>query len=77
MQYLSRVAPEGGRATAQGDVATIMGLGGAAALWISGVLYGRYGSLAYAAMMVAALMGGLVIALAARLDRAGQTKSGA
>jgi PPP family 3-phenylpropionic acid transporter len=77
MQYLARVAPEGGRATAQGDVATIMGLGGAAALWISGILYGRYGSLAYAAMAAAAFAGGLVIWLAARLVRAAETKSGA
>jgi MFS transporter, PPP family, 3-phenylpropionic acid transporter len=77
MQYLARVAPEGGRATAQGDVATVMGLGGAGALWVSGLLYGGYGSLAYAAMAMAALAGGLVIVFAARLNRAGETKSGA
>ncbi len=77
MQYLARVAPEGGRATAQGDVATVMGLASAGALWISGMLYGRYGSLAYAAMAAAALAGGLVIVLAARLNRAAETKSGA
>jgi PPP family 3-phenylpropionic acid transporter len=69
MAYLARVAPEGGRATAQGDVATIMGLGGASALWLSGLLYGRYGAASYAAMAVIALAGGLALLLAARLDR--------
>ena len=69
MAYLARVAPEGGRATAQGDVATIMGLGGASALWLSGLLYGRYGAAAYVAMAAIALAGGLALLLAARLDR--------
>lgn len=70
MQYLARVAPEGGRATAQGDVATVMGLVGAGALWLSGLLYGRSGSLAYAAMALAAAAGGAIVLLTVRGGRA-------
>lgn len=70
MQYLARVAPEGGRATAQGDVATVMGLVGAGALWLSGLLYGGSGGLAYAAMALAAAAGGAIVLMAARGGRA-------
>jgi MFS transporter, PPP family, 3-phenylpropionic acid transporter len=65
MQFLSRAAPPGGRATAQGDVATANSLMMACASALSGVLYGIGGSLAYVAMALFAAAGA-ACALAAR-----------
>jgi PPP family 3-phenylpropionic acid transporter len=65
MQYLGRAAPPGGRASAQGDVATANSVMMACASALSGVLYGMGGSFAYAAMALFAAAGA-VCALAAR-----------
>jgi PPP family 3-phenylpropionic acid transporter len=65
MQFLSRNAPAGGRATAQGDVATANSVMMACASALSGVLYGIGGSFAYVAMALFAAAGA-ACALAAR-----------
>src|SRR5262249_36867807 len=63
------IVARGGRvelgATAQGHLAVALGLIMAAAMGLSGVLYARWGSLAYAAMALAALVGGLCVVPAA------------
>jgi MFS transporter, PPP family, 3-phenylpropionic acid transporter len=61
VQFISRLAPEGEAATAQGDFSTLQGVVTAAATGFSGVLYGNFGALAYAAMAASAAIGGLVI----------------
>jgi MFS transporter, PPP family, 3-phenylpropionic acid transporter len=61
VQFLSRVAPEGEAATAQGDFSTLQGIVTAAATGVSGLLYGSFGALAYAAMAACAAVGGIVI----------------
>ena len=66
MMFLSRNAPEGGRAAAQGDVSTANGVMMAAASALSGLLYGAGGSYAYLAMAVLAAAGGAFALLAAR-----------
>ena len=63
VQFLSRVAPEGKAATAQGDFSTLQGIVTAAATSLSGLLYGNFGALAYAAMAACAALGGIVILL--------------
>jgi PPP family 3-phenylpropionic acid transporter len=65
MQFLSKAALPGGRAAAQGDVATANSVMMALASALSGVLYGMGGSLAYAAMALFATTGA-ACALAAR-----------
>jgi len=57
--FVARAAPVGLGATAQGYLAVALGLAMAAAMGLSGLLYGRYGNLAYAAMALAACAGGL------------------
>jgi PPP family 3-phenylpropionic acid transporter len=66
MMFLSRTAPEGGRAAAQGDIATGNMLMMAAASALSGLLYGISGSHAYLAMAALALAGGVFAMVAAR-----------
>ena len=61
VQFLSRLAPEGEAATAQGDFSTLQGVVAAAATGLSGVLYGSFGTLAYGAMAACAAVGGIVI----------------
>lgn len=61
VQFLSRVAPEGKVATAQGDFSTLQGIVTAAAAGLSGLLYGSFGVLAYAAMAACAAVGGIII----------------
>jgi PPP family 3-phenylpropionic acid transporter len=61
VQFLSRVALDGEAATAQGDFSTLQGIVTAAATGVSGLLYGSFGALAYAAMAVCAAVGGIVI----------------
>jgi MFS transporter, PPP family, 3-phenylpropionic acid transporter len=61
VQFLSRVAPDGEVATAQGDFSTLQGIVTAAATGLSGVLYGSLGALAYAAMAACAALGGIII----------------
>jgi MFS transporter, PPP family, 3-phenylpropionic acid transporter len=67
MMYLSRNAPEGARAAAQGDIATANSVMMAAASALAGVLYGAGGGLAYAAMAALAAAGGAFALIAARV----------
>jgi PPP family 3-phenylpropionic acid transporter len=66
VQFLSRLAPEGEAASAQGDLSTIQGIVMAAATGLSGLLYGRFGDLAYMAMAGCAALGGAILLLAPR-----------
>jgi PPP family 3-phenylpropionic acid transporter len=66
--FVSRHAPPGQGATAQGYVAIALGLAMAASMSLSGLLYASYGSLAYAAMALAAVAG-CACALVARYLR--------
>src|SRR5205823_12301487 len=59
LALVARVAPPGAAATAQGYLAVTLGLTMAIATALSGVLYGRFGGAAYAAMAVMAAVGGL------------------
>jgi PPP family 3-phenylpropionic acid transporter len=63
--FMARAAPSEIGATAQGYLAVALGLVMAAAMGVSGVLYARWGNLAYGAMALAAGAGGL-FALVAR-----------
>jgi MFS transporter, PPP family, 3-phenylpropionic acid transporter len=65
LTYITRVAPPGLGATAQGYFVVAFGMTMAVMTGLSGVLYGRYGGLAYGAMALAAAAGGL-FALATR-----------
>jgi PPP family 3-phenylpropionic acid transporter len=60
VQFLARAAPDGEAATAQADLSTIQGIVMAVATGLSGLLYGSFGSLAYAAMAACAMIGGLI-----------------
>jgi MFS transporter, PPP family, 3-phenylpropionic acid transporter len=60
VQFLARAASEGEAATVQADFSTLQGIVMAAATGLSGLLYGRFGGLAYAAMAVCAVLGGIV-----------------
>lgn len=73
VQYLAREAPEGLSATAQGYLSIALGLIMAATMGVSGLLFGKYGSLAYLAMAAAALFGGVFAFGAHRLSRRAQT----
>jgi len=64
--FVARHAPAGQSATAQGYLAIAQGLAMAAAMGISGVLYARFGSLAYMAMALVAVAGGVCAVLAYR-----------
>ena len=70
MMFLSRNAPEGGRAAAQGDMSTAYSLTMAAASALAGLLYGVSGSLAYAAMAIMCGAGAGFALLARRFLRA-------
>src|SRR5262249_38613644 len=61
VQFRARTVPEGEGATAQGDFSTLQGIMMAAATGFSGLLYGNFGALAYAAMATCAALGGIVI----------------
>jgi MFS transporter, PPP family, 3-phenylpropionic acid transporter len=63
---VARAAPPEFGATAQGYLAVALGLVMAAAMGISGVLYARSQSLAYGAMALAAVLGGLFAFVAGR-----------
>ena len=65
LAFVARVAPPGAGATVQGYFAVTLGVTMAIATALSGVLYGRFGGAAYAAMAAMAAAGGLC-ALAAR-----------
>ena len=76
MMFLSRNAPEGGRAAAQGDIATANGVMMAAASALAGLLYGAGGSHAYLAMAVLAAVGGAFALLASRMRYPQSTEVG-
>ena len=63
--FIARTIPPKLGATAQGYLAVALGLAMAASMALAGVLYARWGSLAYGAMAALAVAGG-VCALAAR-----------
>ncbi len=58
LTYLSRSAPPGQSATAQGYLAIALGAVMAGAMGLSGVLYAAFGARAYLAMALAAVVGG-------------------
>jgi PPP family 3-phenylpropionic acid transporter len=69
LTFLSRHAPPGQAATAQGYLAIALGAAMAGAMGLSGVLYGAFGAIAYAAMALAAVVGGACGAVAHRAAR--------
>jgi PPP family 3-phenylpropionic acid transporter len=66
---LARSAPAEMAATAQGILAVALGLAMAVAMGLAGLLYARFGVLAYAAMAVAAALGGLLAVIASVAER--------
>ena len=69
LTFLARTTPPGQGATAQGYLAIAMGAAMAGAMGLSGVLYEAFGSLAYAAMALAAIAGGACAFVAQRARR--------
>jgi uncharacterized membrane protein len=69
MAFIARVAPPGLGTTVQGYILVALGLVMAVTMGISGVLYGRYGGLAYGAMAIVAFAGGLCALAAHRARR--------
>jgi PPP family 3-phenylpropionic acid transporter len=67
LMFLARRAPAAKAATAQGYLAIALGLAMAAAMAVSGILYGDFGSRAYAAMALVAVAGGVCGFVAHRL----------
>ncbi len=59
LAFVAKVAPPGLGTTVQGYILVALGLAMAVAMALAGALYGRYGGLAYGAMAIAALAGGL------------------
>ena len=66
LAFVARHASAGQAATAQGYLAIAQGLAMAGAMGISGVLYASFGNLAYAAMALAAVAGGVCALVAHR-----------
>ncbi len=66
IQLLARIAPDRQFATAQGDFSTVVALVMAGGLALAGVLYADLGGRAYAAMALAAALGGGFVLLARR-----------
>jgi PPP family 3-phenylpropionic acid transporter len=58
LTFIARRAPAGQGATAQGYFAIALGLAMAASMTLAGWLFGAFGSAAYAAMALAAALGG-------------------
>ncbi len=73
--FMARAAPAELGATAQGYLAVALGLVMAAAMGISGLLYARWGGLAYGAMALAAAAGGVFALAAHRLTDGTQRQS--
>jgi MFS transporter, PPP family, 3-phenylpropionic acid transporter len=67
LAFVARVAPPGAGATVQGYFAVTLGITMAIATALAGVLYGRFGGAAYAAMAVMAAAGVLCALAAKRL----------
>lgn len=72
LMFIARYAPPGRGATAQGYLAIALGLAMAASMALAGWLYAAFGSAAYGAMALAAIVGGggALIAQRARHDAA-------
>jgi PPP family 3-phenylpropionic acid transporter len=75
--FVASKAPAGQGATAQGYLAVVLGITMAVSTGISGLLYGRFGSLAYAAMALTAIAGGIAGYVAHRSLRDGALRDGA
>jgi len=69
LNFVARRAPHGQSATAQGYLAVASGAVMAAVMGISGVLYAAFGNLAYAAMALVAVAGGVCAFVAYQLGR--------
>ena len=69
--FVSSKAPVGQGATAQGYLVVALGITMAVSMGISGLLYGSFGSLAYAAMALAAIAGGVAGYVVRRSARTG------
>jgi PPP family 3-phenylpropionic acid transporter len=69
LAFVARAAPPGAGATAQGHYAVMLGIAMAGAMSLSGVLYGRFGTAAYAAMAASAALGGFLVLVANRAAR--------
>jgi PPP family 3-phenylpropionic acid transporter len=74
MGLIMRAVPAAYGATVQGYFAVAQGLAMACAMGISGVLYARWGDLAYAAMALAAGAGGMLAVAAQSRDGAIPTR---
>jgi len=66
LTYVARTTPHGQSATAQGYLAIALGAVMAGAMGLSGVLYAAFGVRAYAAMALAAIVGGTCALVAQR-----------
>jgi PPP family 3-phenylpropionic acid transporter len=62
IQFIARSAGDR-HAAAQGDFATVLAVGSAAATGVSGLLYGSFGDFGYTAMAVLAALGGACLVL--------------
>ena len=69
VQLLARLAPDRQFAAAQGDFATVLALVMAGFMALAGVLYADLGGRAYAAMAIAAALGGVFVLVARRFLR--------
>lgn len=74
--FIARAAPAALGATAQGYLAVAQGLVMAVAMGVSGLLYARWGSLAYGAMALVAAAGGLLAFAAKGWTNKGRTNKG-
>jgi PPP family 3-phenylpropionic acid transporter len=66
LTYVTRHAPDGQAATAQGHLAIAQSVAMAAMSALSGLLYGSFGAASYAAMALAAVAGGICAGVARR-----------
>ncbi len=69
LNLVARSAPPGQGASAQGYLAIATGVAMAAAMGVSGLLYAASGGVAYAAMALTAVAGGVCALVANRLGR--------
>ena len=67
IQFIGRLAGDRKAAAAQGDFATLLAIGNAAATGVSGLLFGAFGDYGYAVMAAMAALGGASLALARRI----------
>jgi PPP family 3-phenylpropionic acid transporter len=73
LAFIARAAPTGLTATAQGHIAVASGVVMAAATGLSGLLYGRFGGVAYAAMALITAAGLAAALTAHRLEQGGRS----